>query len=548
MKDDKEKIIEVHRFNFYHKSLIKIGICLFVWSLLSSNYLPDLHDIHSMDEICDNAIDDDMDGLIDLNDPDCDCEIIEPISLIPNPSFEDLNCCPDDRSQLDCAEVWIQASEPTTDLIHTCGWFGWDDFPPPTPFPDGEGIMGFRDGRVRQSTGLQANWKEYAGACLISPLEADSTYRFDFDVGFVNAVQSPPINITFFGTTDCDNLPFGIGNENFGCPTNGPGWINLGSTFLSGGPGNKWVKGVIEVTPTENIEAIAIGPSCQQIQSEVSIYYFFDNLLLADINFFDLKITEVSHPCQSDFLLKIPENSDFTYQWFKDGIALIGETSSQLTQIYGEGDYQVMIDDGEVCRVSVSYEHAIPVFFETQFKTICKEDTFLFGDQILSESGFYIDTVKTDDNCINIISLNLNVLGIFADTVSAQIFEGETYQIDNYSFDKEGDHLITLTSPEGCDSLVLLHLDYFNVFFPNVFSPNNDGINDVFTIFSEPGLVDNVDLTIFDRWGGIISIGEDWDGKFNYEFVDGGVYVYLANVRMNDGVVRQFSGSVTVVK
>ncbi|MEL6717894.1 MAG: hypothetical protein AAFP82_04195, partial [Bacteroidota bacterium] len=74
----------------------------------------------SMEEICDNALDDDRDGLIDINDPDCVCEVLEPISLIPNPSFEDLNCCPSGRSQLNCAEVWIQASEPTTDLIHSC--------------------------------------------------------------------------------------------------------------------------------------------------------------------------------------------------------------------------------------------------------------------------------------------------------------------------------------------------------------------------------------------------------------------------------------------
>ena len=30
-----------------------------------------------LDEICDNALDDDGDGLIDLNDPDCDCILIE---------------------------------------------------------------------------------------------------------------------------------------------------------------------------------------------------------------------------------------------------------------------------------------------------------------------------------------------------------------------------------------------------------------------------------------------------------------------------------------
>jgi len=100
----------------------------------------------SMIEICDNGIDDDMDSLIDLNDDDCQCVLIKPESLIPNPSFEEMRCCPRGRSQLSCADVWIQASAPTTDYIHNCDWKGWDEFPAPIPFPDGEAIMGFRDG------------------------------------------------------------------------------------------------------------------------------------------------------------------------------------------------------------------------------------------------------------------------------------------------------------------------------------------------------------------------------------------------------------------
>lgn len=37
----------------------------------------------TMSEICENAIDDDMDGMIDLNDADCECTVIKPESLIP---------------------------------------------------------------------------------------------------------------------------------------------------------------------------------------------------------------------------------------------------------------------------------------------------------------------------------------------------------------------------------------------------------------------------------------------------------------------------------
>lgn len=501
----------------------------------------------SMPEICDNAVDDDNDGLIDLNDEDCFCVIVDPVSLIPNPSFEDLNCCPGDRSQLNCAEVWIQASEPTTDLIHRCDWLGWTDFPPPMPFPDGDGIMGFRDGRVRSGS-AEPNWKEYAGACLISPLLKDSVYRFQFDLGFVNSERSPPIDISFFGTPDCQNLPFGEGREDLGCPTNGPDWISLGSRRVSGGAGNSWVNTIIEVRPPMNINAIAIGPSCNLISTPVSLYYFFDNLLLADINAFDFQIREVSHPCQPDFTIGVANNASVNYQWYKDGVALQGETQSELNILSGEGDYQVRVDDGISCRVSVVFEHRIPIINNLENVTICKEGLFPFGDQLLTQNGTYIDTFTSINNCDSIVWLSLKVLGTLSDTVKANIFEGETFDYNDRSFRQAGEYMVTLQSSLGCDSLILLQLEYFNIYFPNIFSPNFDGVNDLFRISGEEGTILDIELSMYDRWGVKIAEGSEWDGLKNNVAVNPGVYVYLAKVLMSDGIERVFTKSVTVLK
>ena len=271
-------------------------------------------------EICDNAIDDDKDGMIDLNDDDCFCEILIPESLIPNPSFEERDCCPSDRSQLNCATDWIQASEPTTDFINLCGWMGWEQFAPPMPFPDGEGIMGFRDGRVRGDMDGEPQWKEYAGACLINPMKAGVTYRFEFDVGFVDNQASPPINISFFGTNDCEFLPFGIGDDLFGCPSNSSSWNKLADVNVNGRGNNTWVEAFIEITPDEDVNAIAIGPDCPAVNSTVSLYYFFDDLILSDIAAFDLEINEMMHPCSEDYALVVRDRPNHTYQWYKDGI------------------------------------------------------------------------------------------------------------------------------------------------------------------------------------------------------------------------------------
>lgn len=496
-------------------------------------------------EICDNGIDDDLDGLIDINDPDCICEIIEPESVIPNPSFEDMECCPNDRSQLDCASLWIQASEPTTDYIHTCGWLAPQEFPPPRPFPDGEGIMGFRDGRVlRNQQRAERNWKEYAGACLISPLLANESYRFQFDVGFVSPLASPPIDITFFGTSDCSNLPFGSGNEALGCPTNGPNWKKLGEVRVSGGSGNRWVNAIIQIMPDENIAAIAIGPSCNLISNRVSTYYFFDNLLLANLESFNFRITENLHPCNSEFSLSIPFNPAYEYQWYKSGIALSGENSPELSQDYGEGTYQVRILDDMSCRLSSKYEYVIPEFSVAPEVSICEGESYQLGDRQLTEPGLYTDTLKTANNCDSFVTLQLSVLGIAYDTVTATVINGGQFEIGDQFLRAAGEHQIRFPSSLGCDSLVLVELTTFDVFIPTAFSPNLDGVNDSFRPFAPPGEIQSLNMRVFNRWGGLVYEGLEWDGNEQ----EPGVYVYTIDISFPHGNVQTFKGAVTLIR
>jgi len=503
-----------------------------------------------MPEICDNAVDDDMDGLVDLNDPDCACAVQEPVSFIPNPSFEDLNCCPNGRSQLDCADSWIQASDPTTDLIHDCGWGGWEEYLPPRPFPDGEGIMGFRDGRIafmgeeRDSP----NWKEYAGACLLSPLVAGSEYRFEFDLGFSDRLRSPSINVSFFGTSNCDNLPFGVGEVRLGCPTNGPGWVKLGDTFVTGGSGDQWVKAAIDVIPASDIVAIAIGPDCPQRPANINLYYFFDNLLLADFEAFGFNITGVNHPCASNYSLEISPRSGIEYQWYKGGVALVGETRNRLRRMYGEGDYEVVITADGTCRISSVFTHEVPVIEAPSRVVICRENVYRFGDRTLSTTGDYVHTFRSVDDCDSTVALQLTVLGELQDTVRARIFEGETYEIAGFDARKEGEFDINLQSGLGCDSLVVLQLDFYDVFIPTAFSPNEDGINDRFSVFGGDDLAEVVSLDVFDRWGNHLATGKEWDGRENGMPANPGVFAYVARLRMNDGVERTFRGAVVLMR
>jgi gliding motility-associated-like protein len=506
-------------------------------------------------EICENARDDDGDGLIDLNDPDCNCTLIEPISRIPNPSFEDMNCCPSGITQLNCAETWIQASAPTTDYLNTCGWTGWDDLPPPLPFPDGKAAVGFRDGRNIQGR-AEPWWKEYVGACLLAPLLAGVPYRIEFSLGFTYSSNSPPISVNFFGTTDCQNLPFGGGNEMFGCPTNGPGWSKLGEVRVSGS--NSWVKTRIDITPREDMYAIAIGPACEDRPAAVHYYYFIDNLILDEQSVFNYQISNNGEsPCSNNFSLQIPSSDSLDYQWYKNGVALIGETQAELQVKTGEGEYQVRISGADGCRVTNVYRHIIPVERTSVSEVLCEGESLRFGPYNILREGIYVDTLKTMENCDSIIQLSVYEAFNQENVVNAKIFETEHYKIENFRFSEPGVYPILLTSKDGCDSLVTLNLEFYKVFFPSAFSPNGDGINDYFNILGGDDLVEIRSIIVFDKWGNQVYADYEllpnqpssgWDGDFRGRISANGVYTYTTVLLMNDGKERRFSGSFTLVR
>ncbi|MBK6731424.1 MAG: gliding motility-associated C-terminal domain-containing protein [Bacteroidetes bacterium] len=85
---------------------------------------------------------------------------------------------------------------------------------------------------------------------------------------------------------------------------------------------------------------------------------------------------------------------------------------------------------------------------------------------------------------------------------------------------------------------------------PNAFSPNDDGINDWFTVLCEP-CSDFISLSIYDRWGNLLFETHDytlgWNGKHNYNDSEMGSYTYLLRYA-EDGIEKVKSGSFTLVR
>lgn len=269
-------------------------------------------------EICDNGIDDDANGLIDLNDVvACPCSLSSGENYISNHSFENYTSFPYDYGQLNKAQDWDQLSNGTSDYFYyPSGWSsGYSElFSSPL---DGNGCVGFFNNNNSNDKD-----KEYVGTCLAQPLLAGETYYFSFDIGFGDGssptnMASPPTNIALFGEIDCDSLTM-TENPWRDCPANHDDWVLLGEVAVSGTP-KTWDTYTFSITPTVDIFAIAVGPDCSPATARES-YYFLDNLYINKL--------EITSSCQK--VLQAVTEIPGTFQWYQDGIALVGEISDKL--------------------------------------------------------------------------------------------------------------------------------------------------------------------------------------------------------------------------
>ena len=119
----------------------------------------------------------------------------------------------------------------------------------------------------------------------------------------------------------------------------------------------------------------------------------------------------------------------------------------------------------------------------------------------------------------------------------------------------EGSHTVELVSRDTiCDSTVTAEVEFESrnpevaLQMPNVFTPNNDGINDEFgpTGQNLDDFFQEYSLKVFDRWGTqVYSTGDYqnyWQGRQNGEAVTTGVYYYILTYQNQCGVTKELKG------
>lgn len=116
---------------------------------------------------------------------------------------------------------------------------------------------------------------------------------------------------------------------------------------------------------------------------------------------------------------------------------------------------------------------------------------------------------------------------------------------------------LTATSGFGCvesTALLVPVLREALLYVPNSFTPNGDGLNDIFrAILTEGYDVGSFEMLIFNRWGQVIFESRDpesgWDGTYKGDLVPDGIYTYTIQYRSyNSGKREKVVGHVSVLK
>ncbi len=176
------------------------------------------------------------------------------------------------------------------------------------------------------------------------------------------------------------------------------------------------------------------------------------------------------------------------------------------------------------------------------------------GDDIIVNTADKTIRVEADNNFTTIQNIQWYIDGQLIDN-------DDTY----YEFipSKDTQIEVVLSDDKGCtqSDTLNIHLDIteeIEVYIPNIFSPNGDGLNDIWSISGSKAIKEIEYIAIYDRWGEQVYRKEHilmdtyrtelWDGSYKGQKVNSGVYVYILGLKTQDDKQILKAGDITVVR
>ena len=254
-----------------------------------------------------------------------------------------------------------------------------------------------------------------------------------------------------------------------------------------------------------------------------------------------LEITSVAPPCSAAFdgqiILNNITGGSGTYSYSLDGSGFTAvQNSPTVFDFISPGEHALTISDDNGCLVSDQVTVSEPLEVEVN---LGPNETIELGDSIEIQSipNFTPTEIvwsanSTCDSCL---------------TQFVTPTDQSTY-------------IVNMSDENGCvasDTITIFVEKNRNVFIPNAFSPNDNGLNDIFYINAGQDVVQVNNFRIFNRWGEVVFANENfqpndptegWDGFFKGEKLNPNVFIFFAEIEFKDGLVKIYKGDVTLTR
>ncbi len=219
-------------------------------------------------------------------------------------------------------------------------------------------------------------------------------------------------------------------------------------------------------------------------------------------------------------------------------------------------------------------QNPLPTLLRTV--TLCPGQSIVIGGKEYFKAGMVIDTLntQTSEGCDTVRTTDIAffVVQTFFLSADTSICAGEKIRLESQfsnttwstggiggfiEVTNPGIYIGTAFNEDNCPVLDTVVVNFCckdrGIYIPNVFSPNDDGKNDIFK--AEPlENCQNYTLFVWDRWGTLIFETKDyekgWDGTFRGKPAPAGVYIWIIefNALNSKGNPIILKGDVTLVK
>ncbi len=351
-------------------------------------------------------------------------------------------------------------------------------------------------------------------------------------------IQSDTIVVTVIPTTELD-----LGNDTTVCV----GEVTL---YATGFDSYQWFPSdlmdcdtcsVVKLSIENRVEVIAIGEQqagCYSTDTIVINVFPTPHLTLSDITLCENE--EGLLEAITDFPPDFPE----TFEWIVDG-EIVGNEATLSTEdanITQTTDVTLLYTYGDACDTLIQTATIFVLENNTNVTLTANPNVVYSGD-----SAILTATVTSNPP-----------LGgeVIYDWAQGEILL-ETTDTSSLSVEVQGEagsnvlYTVSVTTSDGCISVaeISIYIQEGQLEIPNVFTPNGDGINDIFKVFHTGG-VEVIRTRIYNRWGALVFEGVDnqiWDGSYKNEPAMSDVYLYEVIYKKGQREYHD-SGEVTLLR